>query len=60
MEKLEGVLFFNENPQSAIFLEGFLKIEGKRINVVVFSNVSKEGKKYLKILPKKENTEKKN
>lgn len=57
--ELQGFLFENKNENSKIIYNGFIEIEGKRVDVVVFYNVSKLGERYYKILPKKENTEKK-
>lgn len=50
--KLKGILFENANENSKIIYNGFIEIEGKRIDVVVFSNISKSGKRFFKILPK--------
>ncbi len=57
--ELQGFLFENVNNNSKVFYNGYIEIEGKRIDVVVFSNISKTGERYFRILPKKENTEKK-
>jgi hypothetical protein len=52
MEFKKGYLFKKENENTKIVFEGYLEINNEIINVVCFENVSKSGKKYVKIMPK--------
>jgi len=52
--EISGILFENLNENTEIYFEGFLEIDGEKINVIVFKNISKNGNEYFKIVQKKE------